>query len=163
MTPNNLHHEDSDKMKEIRARGEQGDAECQFIVAGAYWWGDSDQCDQNPDLRLPENKPLAVEWYLMSANNGYVPAQANIAKCYWFGWGGLKQDLKTATDWYLKAAKQGDAFSQFYVGYAYTHGIGGRRANVDRGKEWLIMAEKQGSKLATRELNGEHLSLDDTH
>ena len=147
---------ESSEMKQIRALAENGDADAQFDMAWAHWWGNRGDCAEYVGYRLPEDRAKALEWYFKAAKQGHMLAQANLGTHFWCGEGGLLEDRQKAVEWYLKAAEQGDAGSQFWVGRAYKHGIG-VQTNKTLANTWLLMAQKQGFPWATRELNDEPL------
>ncbi|MBK9013837.1 MAG: sel1 repeat family protein [Saprospiraceae bacterium] len=50
------------------------------------------------------NYEKAVEWYTMSAKQGYLEAQNNLGLMYQQGLG-VKQDYNIAFKWFIKAAE----------------------------------------------------------
>jgi hypothetical protein len=67
----------------------QGDAMAQFNLALMYHRG----------LGVGIDEAMAVHWYKMSANNGYIKAQEFLAAAYTEGWFGLPQDQEKANYW----------------------------------------------------------------
>jgi len=57
------------------------------------------------------NLKEAVRWYMQSAQQGYAPAQYNLAVAYDTG-SGIQHNLQEAMKWYTKAAKQGIALAK---------------------------------------------------
>jgi hypothetical protein len=88
----------------------------------------------------------ALKIWRAYAENGYAPAQFNIAVVYRDGHG-VEQNYTEAARWYLLAAEQGHAFAQSDLGFLYLNGLG---VNADYGKAltWLRLAALQGDAQA---------------
>ena len=59
-------------MYDFEQRAEQGDAVAQFCLAFMYKYG----------MGVPQNFQNAIEWYIKSAEQGYVPAQNDLGVMY---------------------------------------------------------------------------------
>lgn len=62
---------------------------------------------------------LAIKWLERSGNQGYLPAQINLATWYQFGYQSIDVNLTKALLWYEKAAKQGNTAAQFETAQLY--------------------------------------------
>jgi TPR repeat protein len=65
----------------------------------------------------------AMRWLRPAADQGNAPAQVNIGRLYYHGWG-VAQDYRAAMSWYLKAVDQQDALAQYDIGLLYAKGWG---------------------------------------
>jgi TPR repeat protein len=85
----------------------------------------------------------AAELYRRAADQGYPPAQHNLALLYEQG-RGVEQNLATAAKWYQAAAKQGDAEAQNNLGrlYALGHGV---PQDALQAAYWYHKAAEQGN------------------
>lgn len=95
-------------------------ADAQLFIAGFYMWGKAGL--------FPDQKEYA-KWIKLSAQNGYVVAQRNLAYNYENHHGeqpidGIGKDDSVAAFWYSKAAKQGDNESKARLGQMYIEGRG---------------------------------------
>ena len=61
-----------DPFFDYRERAENGDASAQFDLAWYHYYGDG----------VPEDKELAFQWFLKSAEQGYAPAQRQVGYLY---------------------------------------------------------------------------------
>lgn len=93
----------------------------------------------NPDYKR------AFEWYQQSANQGFAPAQFELALMYDTGTG-ISQDFKKAEYWYLKAAKQGYRHAYHNLGIMYLnkeeHGYADSTISDEEYDEYLKMKPK---------------------
>jgi len=92
------------------------------------------------------NEPISqvqkkINWLVMSAIQGYAPAQIKLGNYYQYGYG-LKQDNKKAVIWYFKAALQGYSRGQYYLGKCLYDGIGVQQ-NFEKALKWLHSAAIQ--------------------
>jgi TPR repeat protein len=135
-----------------------------------------------------KNNKLALEWYLRSAEGGYIAAQLYLAECYREGKPALadkdekqalalhsktiveKQELvdkdkKQAFNWYLKAAEKGDSGAQQEVAQCFASGRWGITKDEKRARYWqLRTAAEKGESNAQYELaecyaNGQGVEL----
>ena len=129
----------TEQIEEWRAAAEQGDAKSQYILGGAYYFGEG----VAQDLRK------AVRWYRAAAEQGHAPAQYNLGVAYDYG-EGIAKDQREAVRWYRAAAEQGHSKAQFNLGEAYYFGedIAKNRREAVR---WTRAAAEQG--LAAAQFN----------
>jgi TPR repeat protein len=111
-----------------RPLADKGDSIAQFNVGSMYGMGKG----------VPQNLKEAEKWNLLSANQGYAPAQFNIATMY-----DRSQKYDDAVKWYRLAAAQNHAQAQFNLGSMYFNGQGIPKDYVEAMK-WNKLAAKQG-------------------
>jgi TPR repeat protein len=99
----------SAETKALMAKGELGDADAQFQVAGAYDTGRG----------APHNRNDAVKWYLKAAEQGHAEAQNSLGSIFL-----ENRDFKQAIYWYEKALDQGNAEAVNSLGFMYDLGLG---------------------------------------
>ncbi len=118
--------------KELRAKAERGDANAQFNLGAAYWFGEG----------VAENQHEAIQWFRKAAEQGLAKAQNNLGVAYWNG-EGIAKDQHEAVQWYQKSAEQYLADAQYNLGIAYWTGEGIAK---DRHKavQWFRKAAEQG-------------------
>ncbi len=85
----------------------------------------------------------SVDWYRLSAEQGYVLAQYNLGICYFNGQG-VPQDYTEAVRWYRLAAEQGDANAQCILGACYFNGIGFTK-DYTEAAQWYRLSAEQGN------------------
>ena len=78
-----------------------------------------------------------------AAENGDAKAQYELGVMYYWGDGGVPQDVEKSTYWFRKAAEQGDAWAQFKLGGMHYHGWG-VPINFKKATYWYEKAAKQG-------------------
>lgn len=103
----------AEKVAQIRASAEQGDAASQAELAGLYHFGKGVKLDHADE----------VKWFRKAADQGFAPAQHNLGICYTDGIG-VASDLAEAFKWFKKAADQGYIDGQYRVGQCYNEGNG---------------------------------------
>ncbi|SVD65759.1 uncharacterized protein METZ01_LOCUS418613, partial [marine metagenome] len=79
-------------------------------------------------------------WISLSANQGYLDAQHNLAEMYENG-KGVKKNLEKAYEYYLSAARKGNLDSQKKVAEMYKEGIGTEK-NIEKSEYWLKQIEE---------------------
>jgi predicted Ser/Thr protein kinase len=94
-----------------------------------------------------QENAAAVQWFRKSAEQGYAPAQSQLGKIYFNGFGGVQKDPREAANWYLKAATQGDASAQMSLGFMYANGIGVLKDDA-AAVGWYRKSAEQGNALA---------------
>jgi len=99
---------------------------------------------------VEKNVSEAIAWYRRAADQGYAPAQNNLAGLYARGLG-VKKDDKKAVALYQKAAAQGLMVAQSSLGYFYEHGFGVAR-NYAQAARWYHAAAEQGNPIAQHNL-----------
>ena len=110
------------------------------------------------------NEPISqiqkkINWLVMSAIQGYAPAQIKLGNYYQYGYG-LKQDNKKAVIWYFKAALQGYSRGQYYLGKCLYNGIGVQQ-NFEKALKWLHSAAIQEDINAQFDLGTYYLNTAD--
>ena len=81
---------------------EKGNAHAQFHLGYMLQWGKG---------RIAKNVPMAVKWYLKSADQGHANSQCNIGVCLYYGQG-VEKDEEGAAFWFRQSAEQGHAKAQ---------------------------------------------------
>ena len=133
---------DSDlALKYLLQAANMGHAEAQWMLGTTYFVG---------DMGLPEDYPIAIEWYKKAAEQGYIHAQEQMAFMYVHGCG-VPKDLKLAVEWYAKAAKQGSVKAQVSLGkmYLYGRGVG---LDYEEAIFWYTKAATQKDRSAASQL-----------
>ena len=123
---------------------ELGDPECMYEIGSRIY----DNIGYKGES-FPENGKLAFNWYLKSAQAGYVPAMKITAYMY----GGLcveRNDVESFR-WYLAAAKRGDKQSICEVVKYYAQGIGVEK-NFDKATAWLAELDDENYRETLLEL-----------
>ena len=82
----------------------------------------------------------AFSWLNLSAKQGYLDAQHNLAEMYETG-KGVDKNLKKAYEYYLMAARKHNLDSQIKVAAMYRDGIGTEK-NLEKSQYWLEQIEK---------------------
>ena len=121
-------------------RAEQGDADAQFELGRAHWFG----------FGVPQDDAEAVAWYRRAATQGNATAQSALGSAYWLG-RGVPQDSAEAVGWYRRAAKQGDANAQALIGAFYAEGQGVPQDDAEAAV-WYRRAAEQGDDKAQYQL-----------
>jgi hypothetical protein len=132
---------------------EQGNAQAQFMLAGALYNGNGRQRD-----------PIeGAQWLLRAAEQGYAPAQCDLGAMYLKG-AGVKQDYDEAMKWLKKAAEQNDALAQHSLGSVYAKGfrdksvgffdrvfVAGLTRDYVEAYKWFTLAAKNGYSQSLRD------------
>ena len=103
--------DESDVVKSLRQAAEQGEANAQFLLGGAYYLGRG----------VPQDHKEAAKWLRLAAEQGQVQAQFSLGGAHYFG-RGVPQDHKEAAKWLRLAAEQGQAEAQALMGAMYALG-----------------------------------------
>lgn len=125
------------KLQENRRKGEQGDAESQFRVGVAYFYGQGVQADDMEALRwlrkaASQKNEHALDLlkirttfqeYKAKAEQGDAAAQNQMGVNHMLGQG-VKKDEAEAVKWFLLAAAQGHAGAQGHLVGCYQLGDG---------------------------------------
>ena len=122
---------------------ELGDPECMYEVAHRIY--DNIGCEERG---WPERGELSFEWYLKSAQAGYVPAMRITAYMYA---GLVKKNEPESFRWYLKAAELGDKNSIAEVAKYYAKGTGTEK-NLAKADEWLAKLSDEDYRSTLHEL-----------
>ena len=138
----------------IKSKADAGEAWAQDIIGELY----------NQGLGgYSKNLPKCVEWYIKSADQGFVWGQVNLAIRYEEGEGVNENDYE-AVKWYRKAAEQGHAEAQCSLGDHYYTGEGVPK-DYNEAVKWYRKAAEQGDAEAMNNLGecyeeGEGVSKD---
>ena len=93
-------------------------------------------------IGVPQDDRQAAQWYRKGADQGYAPAQHNLANMYLDG-RGLQQDDKQAVAWYRRAAEQGYESAQHNLAFSYFNGRGVPQDD-QQAVAWYRKAAAQG-------------------
>jgi TPR repeat protein len=94
---------------------------------------------------LVKNEGDALQWYLMSADQGNSDAQYVLGVFYDYGKGGLVKDESAALQWYRQSADQGNPYGQHAIGLFYEYGLGGVVKDESLALQWYRMSADQGN------------------
>jgi uncharacterized protein len=158
---------DTNKLAEIRAKAEAGDAQAQCDLGSAYAFGrfglkydwangmiwfrkSAEQGNAEAECRLgtgydygvglEKNSEEAVKWYRKSADQNFVQAYWRLGCCYdWAG--GVPIDHAEAVKWYLKAAESNHLVAFEDLGSCYDQGRGVNKDSVEAYK-WYLLADQ---------------------
>lgn len=125
------------QFEKLYKRAERGDKKAQYQVGLTYALPSAGEVKQSA--------AAALEWFLKSARQGYLPAQEEAAKYFYHGLGGEK-DLYQAFDWYQEAARQGSIDANYSLGLMWMKGEGAV-ANPRKAVEHLEIAARKGNEV----------------
>jgi hypothetical protein len=131
----------ADYSPELVKKAEAGDAEAQFLLGNAYYYGGDG---------LTINYKEAVKWLAKSAEQGYTRARLTLGACYYDGKGVVKNEKEGVKCW-TKAAEEGDVDAQLELGLLYENGRGVSK-NINEAVKWYTKAAKQGDERAKKAL-----------
>jgi len=123
---------ESDKVRQLRIKAENGDAVSQFYLARCYDTGDG----------VEQSYKEAFNWYQIAAAAGNAAAQCNLG-CYYDSGHGVEQNYEKAVFWFQKSADQGDNCGQNNLGVMYENGRGIPK-NLSKAAEWYQKSADQG-------------------
>ena len=126
----------TNKLAEVQALAEKGDAKFQFGLGVCYDEGKG----------VAQDKVEAVKWYRKAAEQNLAEAQYILGNSYDQG-EGVERDYAEAVKWYRKAAEQNLATAQFSVGFYYANGRGVAKDDVEAVK-WYRKAAEQNDATA---------------
>ena len=115
----------------LRAKAEEGDAACQYLLGIAFLRGFDEAKDEVE----------AVRWFRKAAAQNLVAAVSTLGDCYYNG-EGVARDHVEAVKWFRKAADQNDARAQYNLGVCYDKGQGVAKDYVEAVK-WFRKAAEQ--------------------
>lgn len=129
---------ESDAIRTIKSKAEQGDKEEQFSLGEKYYSGED----------VPQDYNEAIRWLTKAAEQGHIKSQVFLGLMY-AGGIGVTKDPKLAGEWFSKAAEQKDvgtlieANIQMGIATMYEEGDG---VPEDRNKAviWYTKAAEQG-------------------
>ena len=104
---------ESDKVRQLRIKAENGDVVSQFYLARCYETGDG----------VEQNHKEAFNWYQIAAAAGNAAAQCNLG-CFYDNGYGVERNYEKAVFWFQKSADQGDDCGQNNLGVMYENGHG---------------------------------------
>jgi len=143
------------QLDRIRQEAESGNAEAQYKLGAAYFFGDG----------VPANTVEGVKWYRKAAEQGDKNAEMCLGIAYYNG-DGINRDAAEAMKWYgkatgdtkaeaeirilamnflLKKAKEGDVECQTQLAINYARGESLGKNDVEAIK-WLRKAGDQGEE-----------------
>src|SRR5439155_1144528 len=108
----------------LRGPAAAGDAQAQYALGNYYFRA---RC-------LTLEHAQALTWYRKSADQGYAPAENQLATIYQHGFGAVR-NFKLALAYYRKAADQGYAPAQFNLGVTYESGNYGVKRSEEHTSE----------------------------
>ncbi len=123
----------------LRAQAEQGDAVSQWRLGTLY---------EMAVAGAVQDFPEAAQWYRRAADQGYVPAQINLAGMYLDG-RGVDQDDAQALRWLHLAADQNDSVAQAIFGGLYAEGRGVPQDEAEAVRWYRLAAIKVKSRRST--------------
>jgi TPR repeat protein len=131
---------------QLRKEAEQGNAQAQYALGGAYYNGKG----------VARDPVEGAKWLLKAAEQGYAPAQCDLGAMYEKGVG-VEQSYQDTLKWFPKAAEQGDILAQHNLGTIYARGFRDKsvgffyrvalaNATVDRVEayKWFSLAANKG-------------------
>ncbi|MBQ9584687.1 MAG: sel1 repeat family protein [Muribaculaceae bacterium] len=121
----------------IKSKADAGEAWAQDIIGELYNGGMGG---------YTENLPKCVEWYIKSADQGFVWGQVNLAIRYDSG-EGVSENLNEAVKWFRKAAEQGNYEAQNRLGNCYYNSD-----DYYEAVKWYRKAAEQGHAEAMNNL-----------
>ena len=95
---------------------------------------------------VPKDYVEAVEWYRLSAEQGYAISQYSLGLMYSNGYGVLK-DKAEAVKWWRLSAEQGYVYAQGMLGIMYELGEGVLKDDIT-AHMWYNIASGNGHKSA---------------
>lgn len=132
MAPVDESGQEAPLLAEQRAKAVAGDPVARFKMAGFYARGEG----------VAQDLVEAAKWLTLAAEQGYAPAQNNLAVCYSTG-AGVPKDQAKAIAWIRKSAEQGYARAQCYLGLSYAKGEGVPRDQT-QALDWFRKSAAQG-------------------
>ena len=123
----------TDNVDRYRKAAERGDADAQYRLGNAYYFGDG----------VPTDHAEAAKWYRMAGEQGHIDAQTRLGEWYIQGLHGLPEDHAEAAKWFYMAAEQGDRGARNQIGRMFANGWGLPQDHAEAAK-WYRMAGEQG-------------------
>lgn len=120
----------------LRKSAEQGNATAQNRLGLLY----------NQGQGVPQNRPLAKEWFEKAAEQGDAGAQVNLGTLYLLGQGAMESD-QMALFWFRRAAEQQEALAFAKLGFMYEHGRGVPQDFI-QAHMWYTLSASRGEKRA---------------
>lgn len=85
---------------------------------------------------MSEKNKLAVQLFKIAAQEGYLPAQIYLGRCYFQGIG-IRKNIKAAQKWYTLIAEQGIISVQYKLATSYLHSNDSGIPDIDKCIYWL--------------------------
>lgn len=126
-------------LSHIRKAASEGGQEAQYQLCLMYKRGQG--------MKAPEAGE-AYAWCKKSADQGYGPAEHEMASSLQTGWG-VAKDPAAALEYYLKASKQGVPEAQYALGLLYEFGDGGVKQSYYQARTLYMWASGKGYSPAT--------------
>src|SRR6266542_4200866 len=141
--------------EEIKAKAETGDAQSQYELGAAFFFG---------NFGVAKDEVEALKWWRKAADQNHATAQHILGLCYDMGRGVVKDEME-AVKWYRKAAQQSYAMAQYILGLCYAKGEGVAKDEMEAVK-WFRKAAEQNDAGAQYDLgvcyaNGQGVAKDD--
>ncbi len=130
-----------------RIVADRGEHAAQNNVGIAY--RDGDGVDKDPTE--------AARWFRKSADQGFAPAEDNLAAAYRLPASGVPQDLPEALKLYRAAADQLDPIGLYNLGTMYEHGEG-VPASITEAAKWYRSGAEQGDSTAQARIGNMYAS-----
>lgn len=139
-----------------------------LCLTGSGFWKDADHSHfavlgKCSDAYESGNYQLALEEWLILAEQGNAPAQFNVGQMYRRGQG-VPQSNATAVEWWELSANQENSHAQTNLGSMYQYGRGVSK-NYETAVKWFVLASEQGNasaqvKLGLMYANGQGVTQD---
>lgn len=120
----------------LQPLADQGEARAQYVIAVAFLH----------ELVKPPAEDMAAGYMHRAADQGYLPAQTELARMYRDG-DGVPQDPLASLKWYQRAAENGDVGAQLTLADAYAYGS---PPNYVEAYKWYEIAIRYWGPLAVR-------------
>ena len=150
-------------MRELALAYVNGQGVDQNLEKAEHWiekaasLGDAEAQHEMADvIRATDGDPVeAFRWEQKAAEQGFPPAQNNLAFCFQNGTGTTKNPEKQFF-WYQKAAENGITESQHQLAQCFLHGIGTSQ-DFQQAIYWLQQASDGGHAIAKRKLGAAYM------
>jgi TPR repeat protein len=129
-----------DRLCDLRARAEAGDAHAQYALGCVYYEADG----------AARNYREALKWYRKAAAQGHNSGLCDVAFCYRNGHG-VRRNYAKAIPLYRQAADQGCPTGAFWLGVAYEKGQGVAR-DLAQARHWYEISRARGDADAAEAL-----------
>ncbi|MGU3814514.1 tetratricopeptide repeat protein [Vibrio diabolicus] len=110
---------------------EKGDAQAQYSIGWMYSKG----------LGVEKSIKKALDWYVKSANQGFIDAQYSAGRAYLY----YLQQYGEAFKYFKLAAENDENKSQFYLGLMYYRGDGTNK-DLKKSAYWFLQSAEKGNK-----------------
>lgn len=109
---------------------EKGDAQSQYSIGFMH----------NEGLGVEKNVQKALDWYVKSANQGFVDAQYSAGRIYLFS----LQQYEDAFKYFKLAAENNEHRAQFFLGMMYYRGDGISK-DLKKSAHWYLQSAQRGN------------------